>query len=259
MKNKIKRFRIFESKNIPIDNIKDYFTDLIDDGFEFQKLEKRYVKRTNEVSRFKSESHPFIGCTHIVYEVKLKLRSQDYKNYQEEFYSIVNRCSESEDLQIDSFTSQHRYLTNHAVALDPNHQNYFFFYLEVQFSSTFDEEVDENVQNMQIFPKKLSDMLEVRCSQTTFKISDIIIERDKDKFIIKTGPGINTLFKFNTLVNWIKDASGSRPLSNTFGSKLMVRKISGSGFFTFDFKIERPRFQDGRIIKPGIITITNIK
>lgn len=94
MKNKIKRFRIFESKNSSIDNIKDYFTDLIDDGFEFEKLEKRYIKRTDQIGRFKSKSHPFIGCTHIVYEVKLKLRSENYKNYQEEFYSIINRCSE---------------------------------------------------------------------------------------------------------------------------------------------------------------------
>jgi len=217
MKNKIKRFRIFESKNSSIDNIKDYFTDLIDDGFEFEELEKRYIKRTDQIGRFKSESHPFIGCTHIVYEVKLKLRSENYKNYQEEFYSIINRCSESEDFQIDHF--------------------------------------DENVQNMQIFPKKLSDILKRRTFNTTFKISDIIIERDKDTFIIKTGPGINTLFKFNTLVNWIKDASGSRPS----GSISRVKKISDTDFFTFDFKIERPRFQDGRIIKPGIITIKNIK
>ena len=217
MKNQIKRFRIFESKNSSIDNIKDYFTDLIDDGFEFEELEKRYIKRTDQIGRFKSESHPVIGCTHIVYEVKLKLRSENYKNYQEEFYSIINRCSESEDFQIDHF--------------------------------------DENVQNMQIFPKKLSDILKRRTFNTTFKISDIIIERDKDTFIIKTGPGINTLFKFNTLVNWIKDASGSRPS----GSISRVKKISDTDFFTFDFKIELPRFQDRRIIKPGIITIKNIK
>ena len=250
MKNKIKRFRIFESKNSSIDNIKDYFTDLIDDGFEFEELEKRYIKRTDQIGRFKSESHPFIGCTHIVYEVKLKLRSENYKNYQEEFYSIINRCSESEDFQIDHFITQHS-----LTYFDLNHQNYFFFHLDVQFSSTFDEEVDENVQNMQIFPKKLSDILKRRTFNTTFKISDIIIERDKDTFIIKTGPGINTLFKFNTLVNWIKDASGSRPS----GSISRVKKISDTDFFTFDFKIERPRFQDGRIIKPGIITIKNIK
>lgn len=108
---------------------------------------------------------------------------------------------------------------------------------------------------MQIFPKKLSDILKRRTFNTTFKISDIIIERDKDTFIIKTGPGINTLFKFNTLVNWIKDASGSRPS----GSISRVKKISDTDFFTFDFKIELPRFQDRRIIKPGIITIKNIK
>lgn len=36
MKNKIKRFRIFESKNSSIDNIKDYFTDLIDKKYKIK-------------------------------------------------------------------------------------------------------------------------------------------------------------------------------------------------------------------------------
>ena len=104
----IKSYKLFE--NIETDTIKDYFSDLVDEGFEITETKKEYIRWEGYQMRhtFKVASYPFQGCTHINYTVKLKMQSDTYKNYQEEYLEAIERFAEAEGLEVVNFLTQHK-------------------------------------------------------------------------------------------------------------------------------------------------------
>ena len=229
----IRSYKLFES--IEIDTIKDYFSDLIDEGFEIIEIEKNYIRWEGfgMLHTFKVASHPFQGCTHINYTVKLKMESDTYKNYQEEYLEAIERFAEAEGLELNNFTTQHKLVS------EPK--------------KPFTEEVDIKAQNLQDFEKQLRKNLQWYCRNSTYGLADFNIEKQENGFVITTSDRIDTPNKFRTVSNWFTE--GSKGIGS---DSMMIRKISGT-FFKYDVDIQRPRFEGRRVVSPGVITITNIK
>ena len=241
----IKSYKLFE--NIEIDTIKDYFSDLVDEGFELAETKKEYIRWEGYQMRhtFKVASYPFQGCTHINYTVKLKMESDTYKNYQEEYLEAIERFAEAEGLELNNFTTQHKLVS------EPKKK--YHYYLEAQFKEPFTEEVDIKAQNLQDFEKQLRKNLQWYCRNSTYGLADFNIEKQENGFVITTSDRIDTPNKFRTVSNWFTE--GSKGIGS---DSMMIRKISGT-FFKYDVDIQRPRFEGRRVVSPGVITITNIK
>jgi hypothetical protein len=232
----IRSYKLFE--NIEIDTIKDYFSDLIDEGFEIIEIGKNYIQG------FQVASHPFQGCTHINYTVKLKMQSDTYKNYQEEYLEAIERFAGAEGLELNNFTTQHK-LVSHP-------KKKYHYYLEAQFKEPFTEEVDIKAQNLQDFEKQLKKNLEYYCRNSSYGVADFNIEKKDNGFVLTTSDRIDTPTKFKTISKWFQE--GSKGIDS---QSMMFRKISGT-FFKYDVDIQRPRFEGRRVVSPGVITITNI-
>ena len=242
----IRSYKIFES--IEIDTIKDYFSDLFDEGFEITEIKKVFTNKNC------SASHPFQGCTHINYTLKIRMQSDTYTNYQDEYLSAIERCAEAEGLELANFTTQHKLsdIVPGNVVGNLGKKKYHY-YLEVQFKEPFTEEVDIKVQNMQDFEKQLNINIEWYTRNTSFKRHDFNIEKKENDIVITTLSGIDTPNKFRTVSNWFTE--GALGIES---DSMMFRKMTGT-YFKYDIDIQRPRFEGRRVISPGIITITNLK
>ena len=214
----IKSYKLFE--NIEIDTIKDYFSDLVDEGFELTETKKEYVRWEGYQMRhtFKVASYPFQGCTHINYTVKLKMQSDTYKNYQEEYLEAIERFAEAEGLELNNFTTQHK-LTNNLTSTEPKKK--YHYYLEAQFKEPFTEEVDIKAQNLQDFEKQLRKNLQWYCRNSTYGVADFNIEKQENGFVLTTSDRIDTPNKFRTVSNWFTE--GSKGIGS---DSMMIRKIS---------------------------------
>jgi len=238
----IRSYKLFE--NLETDTIKDYFIDLVDEGFQFTEIKKEFIKRDGHPSTYKSASHPFQGCNYINYTVKLTMKSDTLTNYQEEYLSTIERCAEAEGLEIVNFATQHK-----LVSLP---EKKYHYYLEAQFREPFTEEVDINTQNLQDFEKQINKNLEWYTRNTSFKKEDFNIQRKENGFVITTLSGIDTPNKFRTASKWFTE--GARGIES---DGMMFRKILGT-FFKYSVDVQRPRFEGRRVVSPGVITITNI-
>lgn len=246
----IRSYKLFE--NIETDTIKDYFSDLVDEGFEITETKKEYIRWEGYQMRhtFKVASYPFQGCTHINYTVKLKMQSDTYKNYQEEYLEAIERFAEAEGLEVVNFLTQHK-LGVGSPYTEP--QKNYSYYLEAQFKEPFTQDVDIKVQNLQDFEKQINKNLQWYCRNSSYGVADFNIEKKDNGFVLTTSDRIDTPTKFKTISKWFQE--GSKGIDS---QSMMFRKISGT-FFKFDVDIQRPRFEGRRVVSPGVITITNIQ
>ena len=216
------------NESIEQDNIRDYFTDFIDDDFTFS-ITKSYLDERG----FNQRSYPFNGCEYIQHSIDIILtKSNEYKNYHDDFVKAVNRCCDSEGLEIKNYNIEHFFGGTH---------NYHF---KCSLKEPFEEEVDEPTQFMNDFINFLKERMRSKTANSSFSQDDIIIENKGDKVIIRSTGGIDTASKFKTLSNWIKEIGGS-----TWGR---------SSHYNFNVKVQIPRFENGAMVRPGILTLSEI-
>lgn len=226
------------NESIEQDNIKDYFIDFIDDDFSFSIGERKYWDEQG----FNAKPYPFDGCVYIEHSIDILLKkSKEYKSYEEDFINSINRCCESEGFEIKNYSFEHFFGGTH---------NYYF---KCSLKEPFDENIDELTQFMNDFIYLLKQRVDylIKLNNASFGKDDIIIENKGDKVIIKSTGRINTQNKFRTLSNLIKEFGSAGHYSRN-------RIIKGNGYFKFDVGVQVPRFENGTMVKAGILTLSNI-
>lgn len=216
------------NESIEQDNIRDYFIDFIDDDFTFSITKSYWDERG-----FNTKPYPFNGCAYIEHSIDMMLKSSnEYKNYHDDFIKAINRCCDSEGLEIKNYNIEHFFGGNHS------------YHFRCFLKEPFEEEVDESTQFMNDFLNFLKERMRSKTANSSFSDKDIIFEKSGDKVIIKSTGGINTISKFKTLSNWIKEIG-----SATWGR---------SGYYNFNVKVQIPRFEHGAMVRPGILTLSEI-
>jgi len=229
------------NESIEQDNIKDYFIDFIDDDFRFSIGDKKYCDQNG----LNYKSYPFTGFAYIEHSIDILLKkSNEYKSYEEDFINSINKCCELEGFEIKNYSFEHSFGGTH---------NYHF---KCSLKEPFDEKVDETTQFMNDFITAIKKRIHENTYSTSFGNDDIIIEDKGDNVIIRSTGEINTQSKFKTLSNWVKD-SGDRYYSQYSSSSKRLRTTNG--YYTFDVKVQVPRFENETMVRPGILTISNIK
>jgi hypothetical protein len=229
------------NESIEQDNIKDYFIDFIDDDFTFS-IEKTYW----DEREFNCKTYPFNGCSYIEHSIDITLKkSKEYKKYQEEFIEAINRCCESEGFEIKNYKLEHFFGGTH---------NYHF---KCSLKEPFDEKVDETTQFINDFIAKIKQKIHSNTYNVSFGNDDIIIESKGENVIIRSTGRINTQSKFKTLSNWVKESSFANPHQVSHYSPHRLKATNG--YYTFDVKVQVPRFENENMVRPGILTISNIK